>query len=476
MSPRATRPIPIGSTFGTIFPVRSGRKWRAVVEVSPPEGGRFQVGRSGSSFDEARAELERVIHEAAVTAKRRWTMSDLVEAWETFHRGTHSTLEESSRRHYLDTWRLYVEDFTPEGSRLPLGQREPASITRQEVFDCVHAVDGKAKYVKDAIRSIFRFAVNRGVVPVDVTTGGFGIKSQKPAPQPLDTEIIEKVETHLGSLERRGRRTDPLLLHDVWVLMRASAARIGEALALKVGDIDWATGQIKLAEQHIAKVETSEGKVTEGIKPGGKTRAATRTIVVSQRVLDTALRVRCTDMSSDDPSDWKLRPGDEWVFQTDQARFVTPSSYRSRLERELKKLRLGRHVTPHDLRDTAASAIVRQLTGKYGLHEGLREAAAMLGHGGIGPALLAYVDQSATVVDHSAVLDDLDPKAVREKAQRAQLEEIARAHDFSQVTDMGGGSFAVAALAEHLEAVSAATAELPFEVLVLELDPDQIEY
>lgn len=476
MSPRATRPIPIGSTFGTIFPVRSGRKWRAVVEVSPPEGGRFQVGRSGVSFDEASAELERVIREAATSAKRRWTMTDLVEAWETFHRGAHSTLEESSRRHYRDTWRLYIEGFTPEGSRLPLGQREPASITRQEVFECVHAVEGKAKYVKDAIRSIFRFAVNRGVVPVDATAGGFGIKSTKPEPKPLDVTTIERIETHLASLERRGRRTDPLLLHDVWVLMRASAARIGEALALQVGDIDWETGQIKLAQRHIAKVETPAGTVTEDIKPGGKTRAATRTVVVSQRVLETALRVRCTDMRGDDPSGWKLRAVDEWVFRTDQGWFVTPSSYRSRLERELKKLTLGRTVTPHDLRDTAATAIVRQLTTKYGVHEGLREAAAMLGHGGIGPALLAYVEQSSTVVDHSAVLDDLDPKAVREKAQRTQLEAIAATIDFSQVIGMGAGSFALAALADDLTAAARAIDDLDFGVLLVELDPDEVEF
>lgn len=366
--------------------------------------------------------------------------------------------------------------FTPDGSRLPLGQRDPASITRQEVFDCVHATAGKAKYVKDAIRSIFRFAVNRGVVPVDVTVGGFGIKSTKPEPKPLDVATIERIETHLSSLRRRGRRTDPLLLHDVRVLMRASAARIGEVLALQVGDIDWDAGQIKLAERHIAKVETPEGTVTEGIKPGGKTRASTRTIVVSQRVLESALRIRCTDTTSHDPSEWALRPASEWVFQTDQARYVTPSSYRSRLQRELKTLKLGGNVTPHDLRDTAASAIVRKLTAKYGLHEGLREAAAMLGHGGIGPALLAYVAQDATVVDHSALLDDLDPRAVREKAQRTRLEECVAPWQFTQVLDMGSGSLGVAALEEHLSAVSAAVGELPFDVLVLELHPEDAEF
>ncbi|MDL5352163.1 site-specific integrase [Microbacterium sp. zg-YB36] len=471
--PRPSRPIPLGSQIGIIFPVRSGRTWRAVAEVTPPGGDRFQVSKSAASYDEARAKLERAIATVAAT-QRRWTVAELADAWAAFQQGPNASVTDSTRLQYLDMWERKIKTFTPEFSRVPLGEREPASVTRQELFECVHAAGSSARYVVNALRALWKFAANRGVVTENVTLGGFQLKGRKPQPKPLDLQTIDRIETHLASLERRGRRTDTMLLLDVWVLLRASGARIGEALALKVGDIDFDAAQVHLAEQHVAKVSSPNGRVTDGITPGGKTPASTRTVVVPRRALD-GLKIRCVDMTGD-PADWTMRDRGDFVFRTDRGKFVSPSSFRSRLGRELTKLDLDRTVTPHDLRDTVATAIVKALTEKHGLSAGLTEAARVLGHNGIGPALLAYVEKAATVVDHVAILEGLDPQVRRERARQRGLEDIAQSFFGAAVTRLSADSFELSVLKEHLLAAESAVSELDFTVLVTELDPDHISY
>lgn len=445
-----------------------------MVEVRPPDGARFQVSRGAPTFDAARARLDAVIN-VAVSSQRRWTLNELAEAWEEAQNGPHNAVGESSAIHYLAVWRRHIRDYTPELSSVPLGDREPAGISRQEMYECVHAAGSEARYVVNTLRSFWKFGLNRGIVVSDTTAGGFQLRSKKPEPKPLSLDQLDLIETHLASLEARGRRTDTTLLLDVWTFMRSSAARIGEALALKVRDVDWDNGVVRLAEQHVAKTLNGEtGRVTDGIKEGGKTRASTRAVVIPSRALDD-LRVRCTDMGGDDPALWKMRHLDSYVFQTDQGRFVTPSSYRSRLARELKKLELGRTVTPHDLRDTAATAVCKSLIERYGVTAGLTEAARVLGHSGIGPALLSYVERSATVVDHRKILEGLDPQLRREQARRQVLDDLA-GRWLGQVKRHSPASYELSVLAEHISAARETCGSLDFTVVVTELHPDDVSY
>lgn len=469
---RPTRDIPPGSRIGAFSPSRVGRAWRCMTTVVPPDGPRFQVSRTGATAAEAQAALEAVI-KAAVGSQRKWTFAELVDAWEEAQRGPHAAVGESTRRHYLDLWTRRIRDFKPELSRLPLHARDPQSITRQELFECVHSAGTEARHVVNALRAFWKHAVNRGVVMTDVTVGGFQLQTRKQEPKPIPVEMIEKIEEHLSSLPVRGRRTDPTLLLDVWRFMRATGARIGEALALKVQDVDFQTAQVRLAEQHFAKIESASGRTTDRVVPGGKTLASQRTIVVSQRTL-ADLEVRCTLMT-EDPAAWRRREGSEFVFRTDQDKPVTPSSYRSRLSRELKTLSLGRTITPHDLRDTAATAICQALVEKHGVHAGLTEAARFLGHAGVTKALLSYVDRPATVVDQSAIVEDLDPRVRREKARRKTLDVLVRGFDYARV-EQQGDMFTVRVLAEHLDDLRDAVEGLDFAVVVVELARDDIEF
>ena len=469
---RPTREIPPGSRIGAFSPTRKGRVWRCTTTIVPPEGPRFQVTRYGATAADAQAALEAVI-KAAVGSQRTWTLGELVLAWDQAQRGPHASVGESTRRHYIDMWTRHVSCFRPELSRLLLSARDPREVTRQELFECVHAAGTEARHVVNALRSIWKFALNRGVVMTDVTLGGFQLQARKQEPKPISPETLEMIEEHLGTLDVRGRRTDPTLLLDVWRFMRSTGARIGEALALKVQDIDFAVGEVRLAEQHFAKVESANGRTTDRVVPGGKTKASRRTIVVSRRTLDD-LEVRCMSMT-EDPATWTHRVGEDFVFRTDQGMPVTPSSYRSRLARELEKLDLGRTITPHDLRDTTATAICRALVEHHGVHAGLAEAARFLGHAGVTKALLSYVDQHATVVDQSSIIDELDPRTRRTRARRKTVDALVRNFDHAQV-EQHGDAFTARVLAEHMDDLCAAVEGLDFAVVVVELDPDQVEF
>ncbi len=84
-------------------------------------------------------------------------------------------------------------------------------------------------------------------------------------------------------------------------------------------------------------------------------------------------------------------------------------------------------VTPHDLSDTVATEIVRELVARRGLADGLREAAALLRHSGMGKALLSYAEPSATVEDHSSILAGLDPATRRARELHSQARKALTA-------------------------------------------------
>ena len=117
--------------------------------MTPPDGARFQASRSGATYDEARSKLESAILESTSSVQRRWTVDELVEAWVEFVRRPDSTVTESTWLEYLGTYQRHIREFVPEGSRLPLGEREPSTIRREEFWELIHT-GKRAKPKKDA--------------------------------------------------------------------------------------------------------------------------------------------------------------------------------------------------------------------------------------------------------------------------------------------------------------------------------------
>lgn len=404
-----------GATFGEPWQVeggnrRNGYTWK--VGVTYADGKRSVLSRKAATSEEALEAIRGAVTGRKPRERRSATMSELARMWETAQRNPKTAVvSEQTRLQYLSVWRLHLAPH--------FGERSVGSLTHDEIFTFIHADERtiRPKSLVDVMRALFKHAVNRGLVSSNPAQGGFEIATPEPTPRPIAPETMLVIERHLASLERRGRRTDPLVLLHTWQTMRGAAARIGEVLGLRVSDWDSSTRRLRVGETHIGKVESLSrpGGTTYGAISGAKTPAGRRTVTVASdiaRVLD----VRCEG-----------QPPTAWVFRTAAGRFLSPENIRTRLRRELAKLGLKGTVTPHDLRDTAASVLAQELTRRYGLADGLRAAAAQLGHAGVGRALKAYVDPSATVEDHSEILARTNPLDTVAREARRRLHAVSHA-------------------------------------------------
>lgn len=236
------------------------------------------------------------------------------------------------------------------------------------------------------------------------TTGTFRIAKTKPNPKPLPVEEIDAIEAHLASLTRAGRRTDPQMLHDSFVLMRSTGARISEILAIGVDTFDPPTRRLKIV-RHVARTLGASGTGSSyDVVDGSKTIASERTVIVPQRGADIIVARS------------KGKSGSALIFPTDTGKPTSTQNWRSRFAREMVRLNRERElaglpsiddVHAHRTRATVASALVQALVAEKGLHAGLESARRQLGHKTIAP-LVHYVVEEATVEDHSDVLDRLD--------------------------------------------------------------------
>lgn len=258
---------------------------------------------------------------------------------------------------YRSIWRNHVAE--------KWSHRDPASITRAEIYEWLrepHACQPKA--LLDCLRVICRHAENRGIAPSDPTRGGFQLTSVKPAPRPLTSEQLNLIEDHLRTLKAVPRQPDAMRLHDGWVILRASGARISEMLSPQVGDFDPSTSTLAIGLRHLAKVTTPSGRSTITLVEGTKTRAGSRRVPVTPD--GAAVLMKRSEGKA--PSDF--------VIADPSGRWVATNSFSNALFREMRKL--GIAATAHDLRDTLSTTIAREMVERRGLQAGLLAAARHL--------------------------------------------------------------------------------------------------
>jgi len=138
----------------------------------------------------------------------------------------------------------FVQRFLTErfGER-PLSLRDLApSDTSSFILRHAHSVSaGRAKLLVTALRSFFRFLLQRGEIDVDLAAAVPTVADWRlsTVPKYLAAEEIERL---LGSVDRgtaTGRRNYAILL-----LLARLGLRAGEVVALDLEDIDWRAGKI----------------------------------------------------------------------------------------------------------------------------------------------------------------------------------------------------------------------------------------
>lgn len=381
--------------------------WRVVAAF--PDGERVTVARRGRTDAEAYERIDALRKRPyGAGAGTRWTMQEVWDDWWVTTSGaseasrrtlpdgamTRSTLiwQDSTRVRYRGIWQKHLTEKWAD--------RDPASITRAEIYEWLHEPRTvQPKMLLDALRVICRHAENRGIMPTDPTHGGFQLSAKKPEPRPLTSDQLDLIEDHLETLKASPRQPDAMRLHDGWVILRASGARISEMLSLQVGDFDAATGTLAIGQRHLAKVTTPDGRSTIALVEGTKTSAGTRRVPVTPD--GAALLTKRADG----------RASNAFIIANADGRRVSTNAFSNALFREMR--RIGIEATAHDLRDTISTTIAKEMVVRRGLQAGLLAAARHLGHSST-KSLPAYVDDSQVLdVEMAEVIAATDPRARR---------------------------------------------------------------
>ncbi len=300
---------------------RSDGRWMGALQVN---GVRRCV--YGATRAEARAKLEDLKRQVAggvLPAPGRRTVNDLLTAWlEVAGPG----LRPSTLASYEGVIRLHI---APAIGHIRLSRLRPATL--QALYSALQGrgLQRTPAKVHAVLRRAFRLAVLWGWVGSDPTA-----RVVAPAYRPQERRwwTPEEVRTFLAGAGRS--RYFP-----VFALLLVSGCRLGELLALKWEDIDWATGSIVIRRsvQHVAR---------RRVVGRPKTKSGERTIVLPDSVLALLAQKRAASQ------------GSAWVFE---GRSPGQPLGHAAVERALKRLchDLGMApITPHGLRHLHASLLL----------------------------------------------------------------------------------------------------------------------
>ncbi|MDZ8201868.1 tyrosine-type recombinase/integrase [Microbacterium sp. SSW1-59] len=259
--------------------------------------------------------------------------------------------------------RLIRRVIIPTLGAVPLGAVKPSLLDAAYQQWHAHSAS-QARNALVALRKVVKLGKRRDVFTFDMAD------SIRVHPRP-DREIVTLAPMQLAQFRRtieewreRPDRHGPQpsrLLIDVTDVMLATSARIGEALGLRVQDVDLG---------HARTVVTIAGTLIEGHgqrkhwQPATKTEAGMRSIIVPEWVVPTLERLtRAANLH-----------GTDFLFHTSSG---LPTGSHS-VHRQLRAVRewagLSSELVPHVFRKTVATTIADHESG------GLDAAALTLGH------------------------------------------------------------------------------------------------
>ena len=261
-----------------------------------------------------------------------------------------------------------------------LGRYELGRLTRPQVRLFLgkkadqRKMNGKASLAKDTVRiikaclhAVLETAVEDGIVPVNVAH--FKAKRNTSAQRRAKGEKQIRIRQKVFSREQL-----MLFLRTAWeharyyfplfFLLARAGLRIGEALALKIGDIDFV--------ERLINVERNIVKGNIGLPKSGLTRqvdmSAQLAKVLGQVVLDRKEQLLRLGLPSDDLPEM-------WLFQNSAGETMDDSKVRKVFTRLLAKAGLSQR-NPHFLRHTFASLLLQQ-------GESLKYVQDQMGHSSI---------------------------------------------------------------------------------------------
>ncbi len=353
----ARPPLPIG-TFGSIktWEVRPG-VYRSRTRIRDLDGVTREVTGTGRSASAAERELKvKIADRSAPTGDLigpDMRVSQVADLWLTLYRA-----EQRSEATTANEYQRVIDNvINPAIGNIRVRE---ATAGRLERLIKAQGSHSRRKKTKTVLKMMFDAAVIDDALPANPVTSTSQLRGHKKQVQALSVEDLNAVRSAVDAWmtkKRPGPRpnTD---MPDIVDLLLATGCRIGEVLALRWSDVDFAATPPIIAVTGTIKTETGKGTYRKA-KP--KTDASQRTIALPPFAIDVLMRRRIEQASNHYNA----------VFATRNGTWHQVGN----IERRWRTIRADtgfEWVTPHTFRKTVATLIDRLVDSAT--------AARVLGH------------------------------------------------------------------------------------------------
>ncbi len=326
-----------GNGDGTRITRHANGKWWQ--RVTLPDGTRKAFyGETQRDVREKRVRYLADFQSGRITAGSNQKLSAYLAGWLKARR---DSLSERS----AESYDLNIRRIAPHLGHLMIGELKPAHIRESYTRLLERGISGKAlsKRSVQQAHTVLHTALEQAVKEELILRNPCDAVS---APRPERTEM--RILT-IEQVQQLGAHTENDRLHALWLLLPLTGMRVGEAVALKWGDIDFDGGTVTIQRtlRRIAGRGLQFGPV--------KTHRSNRRIDLPVLVV-RALRVH-RDRQRMEQRDWPA-VGEDLIITNTQGGRLDSGNVRESLGRRLQVANLPA-VRVHDLRHTAASIHLR---------------------------------------------------------------------------------------------------------------------
>lgn len=377
----ARPPLPIG-TFGSIktTEVRPG-VYRARTRLRDLDGVTREITGTGRSASAAERELKvKIADRSAPTGDLigpDMRISQVALLWLTLYRA-----EQRSEATTANEYERIVENvINPAIGNIRLREATAGRLERLIKAQDSHS---RRKKTKTVLKMMFDAAVIDDALPANPVTSTSRLRGQKKEVQALSVEDLNAVRSAVNTWmtkKRPGPRPNRDM-PDIVDLLLATGCRIGEILALRWSDIDFAATPPTVDVTGTIKTETGQGTYR---KPKPKTDASQRKIALPPFAVDVLMRRRIEQPSNHYNA----------VFATRNGTWHQVGN----IERRWRTIRADtgfEWVTPHTFRKTVATLIDRLVDSDT--------AARVLGHTSDAITKEFYIEKNRSAPDVTHIL------------------------------------------------------------------------
>lgn len=379
-------PLPLGGWGKISRDQTASGLWRARARFRDLTGYTRQVEAWGKTAAQAQRRLETSLRERAGTPSTTTSMrlADLGAAWLTHCEQTGLSPQT------LEAYRRSFARVVEPGLGGLLVREATVPVLERFLFDLAERTPGNVKIARAVLSGMLGMAVRHDAIAVNPMREVATPRAKRKEVRALSVDDVvtlrRAIEQWLAEPVASGPKRSPELL-DLFDVLLATGARIGEVCALRWQDVDL-TGERATVTISGTVVRTAGAGLIRQDHP--KTAAGHRTITLPRFAADVLLRRQV---------DAKPNP-QNLVFPARGGTLREPANVR-RQWRAARAASGFEWVTPHTFRKTVATLIDAE--------SGAHDAAAQLGHSRANVTLNHYVQRATIAPDASDVLAKLRP-------------------------------------------------------------------